>query len=218
MLGMLKQLFEQQSATDYISSIQSMRKGSKKMDPNDWTLTGNANINPSNNFLGTTDDEPLVLKTNGKEAMRIDPTGKIGIGIADPHTQLHVLGQIATGLGRASSAGCITFYAPDEFAWFHIDNGPAGGRQLGRLRLSYGGQPGEHEIMSLDQHGNVGIGTTTPDATLQLSSTDGPDKPQMHITQTTPNESARLRFSSWPSITQAVMKCKVGGKRRLSMT
>jgi hypothetical protein len=36
-----------------------------------WKITGNANTNPPTNFIGTTDAQPLVLSTNGVEAMRI---------------------------------------------------------------------------------------------------------------------------------------------------
>ncbi|WP_051884557.1 hypothetical protein [Chryseobacterium luteum] len=49
-----------------------------------WNLTGNSGINPSNNFLGTTDSQPLVLKTNSTEVMRILPDGKIKVGTGDP--------------------------------------------------------------------------------------------------------------------------------------
>ncbi len=34
------------------------------MSENNWTLTGNAGTKPLNNRLGTTDSEPLVIKTN----------------------------------------------------------------------------------------------------------------------------------------------------------
>src|SRR5262245_23541542 len=43
-----------------------------------WSLTGNSGTNPSNNFLGTLDGQPLVIKTNNNEAMRIDASGNIG--------------------------------------------------------------------------------------------------------------------------------------------
>jgi hypothetical protein len=86
----------------------------------------------------------------------MDVTGNVGIGTTEPRTQLHVLGRIATGRDF-SSAGAITFYPPDGFAWFHIDNGPAGGRSLGRLRFSHGANPGDYEIMSIDQSRNVYI-------------------------------------------------------------
>ncbi|MGG5208943.1 cell wall anchor protein [Chryseobacterium sp. MIQD13] len=49
-----------------------------------WNLTGNSGTNPSNNFLGTTDNQPLVLKANNTEVMRILPDGKAKIGANDP--------------------------------------------------------------------------------------------------------------------------------------
>ena len=36
-----------------------------------WDLSGNSGTNPASNFLGTTDNQPLVIRTNGAEAMRI---------------------------------------------------------------------------------------------------------------------------------------------------
>jgi hypothetical protein len=35
-----------------------------------WDLTGNANTNSNINFLGTTGNEPLILKTNNQEVVR----------------------------------------------------------------------------------------------------------------------------------------------------
>ncbi|WBX96434.1 hypothetical protein [Chryseobacterium gambrini] len=42
-----------------------------------WNLTGNAGTTPSTNFLGTTDNQPLIFKTNNKEWMKLTPTGRI---------------------------------------------------------------------------------------------------------------------------------------------
>ena len=44
---------------------------------NAWSLFGNTGINPTTNFLGTTDGQPLVLKTNATERLRIDAAGNI---------------------------------------------------------------------------------------------------------------------------------------------
>ena len=40
-----------------------------------WEITGNSGTNPATNFLGTIDNQPLVIKIGGAEAMRIDATG-----------------------------------------------------------------------------------------------------------------------------------------------
>ena len=70
--------------------------------------------------------------------------------------------------GGHSSAGAVTFLPPDGFAFFHIDNGPAGGRPTGRLRVSHGSSPGSHELVSVLQNGNVGIATSSPAVKLHV--------------------------------------------------
>jgi hypothetical protein len=59
-----------------------------------WSLTGNSGTNPANNFLGTLDGQPLVIKTNNNEAMRIDASGNIGIGTNNPTAKLNVDGSV----------------------------------------------------------------------------------------------------------------------------
>lgn len=102
------------------------------------------------------------------ELISILQSGRVGIGLTEPRAQLHVLEAIATGLDFRSG-GAITFYPPDGFAWFHIDNGPAGGRRMGRLRISHGNAPGRFEIVSITQQGNVGIGTDNPTERLDVN-------------------------------------------------
>jgi hypothetical protein len=43
-----------------------------------WELTGNAGIDPTTNFLGTTDNNPLIIKTNGTDQLRVYSGGKGG--------------------------------------------------------------------------------------------------------------------------------------------
>lgn len=57
-----------------------------------WLLKGNGGIDPSANFLGTTDAQPIVIKTNNTEAMRIGSNGNVGIGTATPSARLEVSG------------------------------------------------------------------------------------------------------------------------------
>lgn len=42
-----------------------------------WQLTGNAGTVAGINFLGTTDDVPLVLRTNGVERIRVHNAGNV---------------------------------------------------------------------------------------------------------------------------------------------
>lgn len=45
-----------------------------------WNLTGNSGTNPTTNFLGTTDNQFLILKANNSEGLRILPDGGVRVG------------------------------------------------------------------------------------------------------------------------------------------
>jgi hypothetical protein len=45
-----------------------------------WQTDGNKNTNPANDFLGTTDNQPLAIRTAGQERMRIHTNGRVAIG------------------------------------------------------------------------------------------------------------------------------------------
>jgi hypothetical protein len=59
-----------------------------------WELTGNAGTTTSTNFLGTTDNKPLIFRTKDIARMRITSAGSVGIGLASPLQKLHVNGNI----------------------------------------------------------------------------------------------------------------------------
>jgi hypothetical protein len=44
-----------------------------------WDLTGNSGTIPTTNFLGTSDNQPLIIKTNNREAMRINADGVVTV-------------------------------------------------------------------------------------------------------------------------------------------
>lgn len=48
-----------------------------------WGMTGNANTNALTNYIGTSDNQPIVFKTNGNESMRISASGSVSIGTDD---------------------------------------------------------------------------------------------------------------------------------------
>ena len=86
----------------------------------DWHITGNAGTNATTNFIGTTDNLPLIFRTNNAERMRILSTGNMGIGINSPLQKFDVNGNINIRIGfglfidnhrvlRVDSAGRNTF-------------------------------------------------------------------------------------------------------------
>src|SRR5689334_6516122 len=47
-----------------------------------WSTTGNAGTNPATNFLGTTDNQPLMFRVNNVKAGEVNPSnGNIYLGI-----------------------------------------------------------------------------------------------------------------------------------------
>jgi hypothetical protein len=58
----------------------------------DWKLTGNSGTNPVTNFIGTTDAQDLVFRTNNTEEMRIESGGNVGISNNNPAYTLDVAG------------------------------------------------------------------------------------------------------------------------------
>jgi len=59
-----------------------------------WSLTGNTGTNPSVNFIGTLDGQPLVVRTNNAERRRVDAAGNVGIGTNNPTAKLNVDGTV----------------------------------------------------------------------------------------------------------------------------
>ena len=59
-----------------------------------WEIMGNANTNEGINFIGTTDQHALVMKTNGSEAVRIDAKGNVGVGTSAPTAKVEIAGKL----------------------------------------------------------------------------------------------------------------------------
>lgn len=59
-----------------------------------WSLKGNAGTDPATQFLGTLDGQPLVMRTDNQERLRIDANGNIGIGTNAPTAKLNVKGSV----------------------------------------------------------------------------------------------------------------------------
>jgi hypothetical protein len=66
-----------------------------------WFTNGNPGTSPGANFLGTTDAQPLVIRTNNVEALRVTAGGNVGIGITNPLARLDVGGTINARGGLA---------------------------------------------------------------------------------------------------------------------
>ncbi len=72
-----------------------------------WNLNGNGGIT-SADYLGTSDAQPLIFRTDGLERMRISGSGAtagfVGIGTNAPTARLHIVGGVAQTIGFESLA------------------------------------------------------------------------------------------------------------------
>jgi len=120
-----------------------------------WELTGNTGTNPASNFLGTTDQRPVVIKTNNKEAVRVNPDGpasKVEIAAADG---LAVTGDrpfITLRDANAGNAHSILQCLGGDMAL--IPNNPGGAIVAMVLKANTG---------------NVGIGTLNPSSKVEIA-------------------------------------------------
>jgi endosialidase-like protein len=136
-----------------------------------WNLTGNAGTNPANNFLGTTDNRPLIVRTNRVEALRVTPNGNVGIQNTAPAGRLHIgaptpdiflVGNTTTDqdglrIHYNESAGLRTGVIDVKGSTFQI-----------RGEDGAVGQGATHRMFIDLANGNVGIGTTNPDSKLDV--------------------------------------------------
>ena len=64
----------------------------------DWSLTGNTGTTAGTNFIGTTDTEDFVVKTDNSERIRVASNGKVGIAENNPtDATLEVGGNLIVG-------------------------------------------------------------------------------------------------------------------------
>ena len=91
-----------------------------------WRTTGNAGTNPGTNFLGTTDNQPLIVKVHAIPALRIEPTSGtpnlIG-GYAGNFASSGVRGATIAGGGGSGSCAAqneVTDDAPQERLQNHL--------------------------------------------------------------------------------------------------
>jgi hypothetical protein len=109
----------------------------------------------------------MTFATSNTERMRIDSSGNVGIGTSSPSAKLHVAGNVL--IQNANAYNEIDFSGPE---YTNIYSGTTSGMDIGitstssaYLRLL----TNNTERMRIDSSGNVGIGTSSPLARLNVS-------------------------------------------------
>jgi hypothetical protein len=140
-----------------------------------WSNMGNSGTNATVNFIGTTDSVAFVAKTNSNERLRITGAGNVGIGTASPANKLHVFGG-STILDPNSTTSPALIIKGNQSAIQHLDSAGVSKWFTG-LRSDNGGATDNFafvntsatSVMVLTETGNVGIGTTTPGSSIEIS-------------------------------------------------
>ncbi len=105
-----------------------------------WNAKGNAGTNPTNNFIGTTDSQGFVVKTNNTERMRFEAGGNAGIGTPNPDTKLHVEGTVdnngTTATFKVTNGGSSMLFDGNEIDGasngpIYLNNNSTGGVFIG---------------------------------------------------------------------------------------
>ena len=136
-----------------------------------WELDGNSGTNPSKNFLGTKDNQPLNIKTNNSTAMHIDTAGNVGIGTTTPADKLHVVGgHLVVGGGSHGAQRGVVFDHGQPGTTLIVGTAPS--LQIrsgaGTRSIDFYGGPAV-PLVRITGSGNVGIGATNPQAKLAVS-------------------------------------------------
>ncbi len=136
-------------------------------DAMNWQLSGNSGTNPPTDFLGTTDNQPLVIKTNGSEVARVTAQGNVGIGTATPRAKLEIArGAIVNGIAIGTDVAGIDY--PYEYETIGLSDSRMNLRlQSPNAIIFHTGSPPTDKL-TITQPGNIGIGTANPRAKLEV--------------------------------------------------
>jgi trimeric autotransporter adhesin len=83
---------------------------------NSWELDGNALTGTE--FLGSTNAQDLVFKTNNTERMRITSTGKVGVGVAAPTADFQLLGNDGILFEGVHGSGTPQTFTGSRMVWY----------------------------------------------------------------------------------------------------
>lgn len=130
-----------------------------------WDLTGNAGTSPKKNFVGTTDKQPLVIRTFNIEHARVLTNGNLGLGTSAPKARLTVAngGAFINGVSVGADAPPINYSFEYETVGVTNSNFNLRLQSPNSIILHTGGNPPAEQVV-VTGAGRVGVGTSSPSA------------------------------------------------------
>jgi hypothetical protein len=110
----------------------------------------------------------LIFATNDTERMRITSTGNVGIGTTSPGTKLEVAGDVLIQGGGAGDRGLTITATTAGSAAVNLNAQTGGVARIRANNFPLVFDTNSTERMRITAAGNVGIGTTTPGASLTV--------------------------------------------------
>ena len=127
--------------------------------------------NDTNLRFGTS----LTGDSEATEKMRIDSSGNVGIGTTSPSKKLHVVTTGSVDVAKFETTGNAAILIertastqPGASKLTVANNGQLGIASDNLIKFSTSGHSGGTERMRINNDGNVGIGTSSPSAKLQI--------------------------------------------------
>ena len=155
--------------------VTATGQGVFKVDSTDQIKIGDSSLT---NFWTLRAGTNLLFKDNGTERMRIDSSGRVGIGTSSPSVPVHVY------KSQSSPTIVAKFENPADEAIVEIkskntdlgvlqfadtEDANVGAVQYSHSDNSMRFKSNDSERMRIDSSGNVGIGTTSPSGTVDVN-------------------------------------------------
>ena len=167
-----RELVVNKSSGDAFISIRSQDTGFAKLLLGDQTSDNSGQIAYSNST------DSMRFFTAGSEHMRIDSSGRVGIGTSSPQYPLDVAGNIRFG---SNTGYALIQYGSDST---NTDNWHVGSEGDGSFRFYNGVLGSGSEKVRIDSSGNVGIGTSNPARLLHLAGSGGANNVELRLDAT----------------------------------
>lgn len=152
-----------------------------------WNTNGNTGTTPAANFVGTTDNQPLSLRTNNTEKVRVTAAGNVGIGTTNPGAKLQVsdTGDVSIRVGTTTTgSSSVNLGTGNNFHGItrNLNSSGGGANDVALYTATGPSSPGSIYLVAnptatdslnltqfvLKNTGRVGIGTNNPATKLHV--------------------------------------------------